>query len=246
MQTISMQRDAGGSDERVPDEAKELFALPLEQFTERRNALAKELKMSGRDDAATAVKALRKPRVSAWAVNQLARDRTDDIRRLVEVTEELRSVESADRFRELSGERNDLVDALVEVAPSIIEKRGANATSGVLHELNQTLRAATTPEQLDALQQGVVVEPFEASGFGIVPAFEDEEQEQQPEKTDRELEELRERLEEARAEVEDKERSAAQAKRRADQAQHDLEIARRTLERLQERIERKQQANTGR
>ena len=48
-----------------------LFTLPLAEFTAARNALIKQLKKANRDLDAEKVKALAKPSVSAWAVNQL-------------------------------------------------------------------------------------------------------------------------------------------------------------------------------
>ena len=56
---------------KLNDEVDELYQLPLAEFTGARNALAARLKQSGRANDASLVKALQKPPVSAWAVNQL-------------------------------------------------------------------------------------------------------------------------------------------------------------------------------
>jgi hypothetical protein len=48
-----------------------LFKLPLDEFTSARNALAAQLKKVGKQAEAIEVKALVKPSVSAWVVNQL-------------------------------------------------------------------------------------------------------------------------------------------------------------------------------
>ena len=48
-----------------------LFTLPLSEFTGARNALAARLKKAGHGDEANQVRALAKPSISAWAVNQL-------------------------------------------------------------------------------------------------------------------------------------------------------------------------------
>src|SRR6185436_12551541 len=55
----------------LEDDVDALFRLPLAEFTGARNGLASQLKKSGRSDEAARVKALAKPSVSAWAVNQL-------------------------------------------------------------------------------------------------------------------------------------------------------------------------------
>src|SRR6185503_12426637 len=60
-----------------------LFQLPLTEFTGARNALAAQLKKSGRGDEAARVKALPKPPVSAWAVNQLYWNHREAFDRLI-------------------------------------------------------------------------------------------------------------------------------------------------------------------
>jgi len=55
----------------VEDEIDALFKLPLGEFTPARNALAARLKKAGEQAEADAVKALPKPSVAAWVVNQL-------------------------------------------------------------------------------------------------------------------------------------------------------------------------------
>ena len=55
----------------VHDEVDALFKLPLAEFTGARNTLGARLKKSGQGDEAARVKALAKPSISAWAVNQL-------------------------------------------------------------------------------------------------------------------------------------------------------------------------------
>src|SRR5260370_37464790 len=57
----------------LDDVVAELLAGPLDQFTNRRNAKAKELKASGPRELAVEVAALEKPPVAVWAGNQLAR-----------------------------------------------------------------------------------------------------------------------------------------------------------------------------
>src|SRR5687768_4341038 len=54
--------------------ARELLALPVDEFTANRNSKVKELKAAGDADLAAQVAALRKPSLPLWAVNQLAND----------------------------------------------------------------------------------------------------------------------------------------------------------------------------
>src|SRR5262245_66154805 len=60
-----------------------LFSLPLAEFTAARNALATRLKKAGSPDEAEQVKALAKPPLSAWVVNQLYWNHGDAFKELI-------------------------------------------------------------------------------------------------------------------------------------------------------------------
>src|SRR4051795_1382837 len=64
------------------DDADNLYGLPLEQFVPQRDALAKRLRADKRREDAAEVKALRKPSVAAWAVNQAVRSQPKAARAL--------------------------------------------------------------------------------------------------------------------------------------------------------------------
>ena len=55
----------------MEDEIDALFKLPLGEFAPERNALAARFKKAGEHAQADAAKALSKPSVAAWVVNQL-------------------------------------------------------------------------------------------------------------------------------------------------------------------------------
>ncbi|MDQ5822178.1 MAG: hypothetical protein M3540_12125, partial [Actinomycetota bacterium] len=75
----------------VDAELDRLYGLPLDEFTKARNDLSARLKKAGATDAAAEVKALPKPSVPAWAVNQLARTRQREVRALLVAAERSRS-----------------------------------------------------------------------------------------------------------------------------------------------------------
>src|SRR5439155_7398313 len=58
------------SSRAVDAEVEALYGLPLDEFTRARDALAKERTRAGDKAAAADVKALRKPSLTAWALNQ--------------------------------------------------------------------------------------------------------------------------------------------------------------------------------
>ena len=69
--------------DELDDDLDALFRLPLAEFTDARNTLAARLKKSGRGEDAVVVKALAKPPVSAWAVNQLYWNHREAFDRLI-------------------------------------------------------------------------------------------------------------------------------------------------------------------
>ena len=151
-----------------------LYALPLEEFTRERDALAKRLRKEGEPDAAGDVKALKKPSVAAWAVNQVQRDRPDDVRNLIDVTEELHRVHSKlssagarERLEEAAGMQRDLIRSLVRCASDLLEAAGHGASDATLGKVADTLRAAAVDEELrEQLGRGRVVKERRAASLG--------------------------------------------------------------------------------
>ena len=78
--------------EQVGDE---LFGLAPEEFVAARDELARRLRREGDPEAAGRVKALRRPPLSAWAVNQLARGQEPALGRLLAAGERVRAAQRA-------------------------------------------------------------------------------------------------------------------------------------------------------
>ena len=155
-------------------EIDRLYALPLDEFTRERDELAKQLRKDGDRDAAAEVKALRKPSVPAWAVNQVRRDRPDDVRRLLEVTEELHRVYAGiasagarERLGEAADMQRDLIRSLTRCAKELLEAGGASASEATLNKVADTFRAAALDEDLrEEIADGRVVKERRAAGLG--------------------------------------------------------------------------------
>jgi hypothetical protein len=148
-------------------EIDRLYGLPLEEFTKERDALARRLRSEGSRDEAAEVAALRKPVLAAWVVNRLARERRDEVRRLVEAAEAIRSgtADADDRFRQTA-------DELLRAARELLAEDGRKPSDAVLRDVATTLRAAAAAEP-ELLTSGRLLEPLEPSGFeamaGAVP-----------------------------------------------------------------------------
>lgn len=143
----------------LPEDVDALYGLPLDEFTQARNDLAKRLRAEKRRDDASEVAALRKPSAAAWVVNQLMRGRRDEVRALLAAAKGIREgAEDGDaRFREA-------VDRLARSARAVVAASGRSGSDQVVQDAVTTLRAlaATEPE---ALETGQLTEGREASGF---------------------------------------------------------------------------------
>jgi hypothetical protein len=129
------------------------------------------LRSAGKKEAAEAVRALRKPPVSVWAVNQLARRRPEDVRTLVKAGEQLRKAQrgavargDSDALRQAQRAHRDLVNELTETARDVLSDQTSAPT---LTRLAQTLRAASIDkEAAKALVTGTLSAEVEQAGFG--------------------------------------------------------------------------------
>lgn len=148
----------------------DLYAAPLDQFVKVRNEIAGRLKKDGDDEAAARVAALKKPSVSAWTVNQLARSGSLDLQRLIKAGEALELAQS----RAMSGEdssgfeeaRRDEVAAIALLRNAAKEVLGAPSPA-VLDRVVSTLRAGVaTAEGRILLKQGRLTEDLQPTGFG--------------------------------------------------------------------------------
>jgi hypothetical protein len=128
-----MEIDAG-----VARAAEQLYALPRSEFTRARGELVKQAKADGQRELADAIGTLRRPTVAAWLVNQLARQRPDELASLASLGESLRTAhEQLDgaALRELSGRRRDVLTGLLHSATEIADGPVTDAVSRELEEM---------------------------------------------------------------------------------------------------------------
>jgi len=214
-------------DERVD----RLYALPLDEFTAERNALAKELRKEGDRDSADAVKALKKPSVEAWTVNQLARQHGDEVARLVELGEEQPDVLASgdrDRLRQAMGDVRGTLTSLAKQAERILGGTDRKPTSALLERVTRMLQnAAATEEGRAALRLGrftVDAEPADLPDVDIPTAAPAPKKARQTEKTDRAAQQKQRAEDEAeRARLEHALRRAEERARLLKEKAEDLE-----------------------
>lgn len=254
-------REGRGSSRRAkpPDSvertADELYGLPLEDFVTARNARAKELRGAGHREEAEAVRKLQKPTLPSWVVNQLARGRELDVRRLAKAGEALQKEPTdAAGFAEARREEADVIRRLLRAARNVLEAGGRPASGTTLERVGTNLRAAAvSDDQRDALLRGRLVEDLEPAGFEALArsaAAARSERKASPSAAKRSriaqrLKAARLKAEQAEAEAESLERTVARAedelataKRAARDAERRLETARSKAERARNRSER--------
>jgi hypothetical protein len=131
-------------------DAHDLYGLALERFVPERDALAKSLRKEGKRDDASAVAALRKPSVAAWAVNQLVRTQRSAASELFKAGDSLQRAQAellrgkgdpAALRRAVTRER-EVVTALAEKAQGLLSSEGQELTPATRERVSDTLHAA--------------------------------------------------------------------------------------------------------
>ncbi len=155
-----------------PDAAG-LYGLEVPAFTAARDALAKQLRAAGDRTESDRVKKLRRPSLTAWALNQAARERPD----LVVAALDARARLGAATQRAIDGDPSDMrqaqlderraVDELVDAAAGILEGGGHPAADAARMRMAGTVRAASLDDEVAAgLRQGVLDRDHQATGLG--------------------------------------------------------------------------------
>jgi len=149
---------------QAPDDAVDrLYGLPREDFIGERDALAKELRAGGRREEATAVKALAKPTVAAWAANQAVRSQKRSARELWKAGDQLSAAHDAvlagkgsgAKLREATERERAAVERLVDAARGLLSSSGGDLSEATIERVRETLHAgAIDPEAREEIAGG--------------------------------------------------------------------------------------------
>ena len=144
-----------------------LYRIPLGEFTEARNALAKSAGPLGAD-----IKALEKPSAAAWAINQLYWQERRTYDKLVRASERVR----AGHAHVLAGKKVDL--ALLELQHRAAVKDAAEHVRALLNRAGDPATPATMKSVIDTLQAlpggsepGRLTKALAPMGFGAFGAL---------------------------------------------------------------------------
>ena len=151
---------------RLDDDIDRLYQGSLSEFTAERNALAKRAGARAGD-----VRALQKPTVPAWAVNQLYWQKRPVYEELIERANDLRATHGA----ALSGRRTDLrgaskahdeaLDKAIKATLALLEQSGHPLTDQTRQAIGTTLRELPGDEPPGRLSR-----QLEPRGFGMLTA----------------------------------------------------------------------------
>jgi len=167
------------ADEVVSDDSVgDLFGVDPSEFVGVRNLLARTLRRSGDREGAARVAGLRRPSPAAWAVNQLARQRSGDVQALIALGRVLREAQAealggtdAQALRRAARARRDAVVALGQAGVELLSQRGPSADTHAA-SIVATLDAASLDAHAgEAVLAGRLTTGLEPpSGFGALEA----------------------------------------------------------------------------
>jgi hypothetical protein len=143
------------------DAVSELYQAPHEAFVGERGRLAAELKAQGDKTGSARLAKLRRPPLSAWAVNQLwwqAREAFDE---LFATAERLRTGDLA-----ASAAHRKALSTLAGRADSVLETAGHPATEATLRKVTATLSALAASGSFDPDAPGALTSDRDPPGFG--------------------------------------------------------------------------------
>ncbi|MGF1661792.1 MAG: hypothetical protein ACFCVG_04870 [Kineosporiaceae bacterium] len=154
--------------------AGELYGLDPGDFLARRSEWVARARACGARGTAAALGRLRRPTVTAWLVNLVARDPEGaaglaELAALGERTRTAQAALDAAALREHGRRRRELVRSLVDRADDLAGDAGHPVTTAVERELAETFAAAVaTEEAAAAVTSGTLTRALMYSGFGDV------------------------------------------------------------------------------
>ena len=162
----------------LEDDVDALFKLPLAEFTGARNDLAARLKREGRADDSSFVKALAKPSISAWAVNQLHWMDREAFDRLLATSQRFRQSQTSQPaarmadLRESLDARREALSHLSDLATVLLREAGHNPTPDTIHRITTTLEALSAHATLsDGPTPGRLSEDVDPPSFASLGAL---------------------------------------------------------------------------
>jgi hypothetical protein len=144
----------------------ELYGGPLDEFVAARDALAQELRAAGDKEQAAEVKALRKPRALAWALDAGGLAAPDAVTDLAAAAEAVGAAQSGNGdIRQAMADLRAAESRVVDAAAAAAERHGQRVDRAAL---GGAVRAVIAdPDALADLQAVRLVDTPDAGGLGL-------------------------------------------------------------------------------
>ena len=160
---------------RRDDPIDTLFKLPLSEFIGTRKKLVAQLKKDRNPDEAEHVKALAKPSVSAWTVNQLYWTHRDEFDELMATGQRVRKAQTSGKMvnmREALDGRREALSRLSDLATEILRDAGHNPSLDTLRRITTTLEALSSHDSLSGgPTPGRLTQDVDPPGFDSFGSF---------------------------------------------------------------------------
>src|SRR5437660_7992760 len=160
---------------KLNDDIDELFKAPLTEFIAARKALAARLKKIGFASEADGVKALAKPSISAWTVNQLYWKHREEFDELIATAPRFRQAQTSGKMlnmREALDARREALSHLSDLASAILHSAGSNPSLDTLRRISTTLEALSAfASQSDGPTAGRLTHDIDPPGFDSFASF---------------------------------------------------------------------------
>jgi hypothetical protein len=151
----------------------ELDAVPPGAFVRTRDALAERLRKAGRTREAAEVRRRRRPSVTVWLVNRVARVDPDGIGRLLEAADRLRRASLRDRsaLSDATARHRAALQELTKKAEHMLVEADMRPTPETLRRVHATLSGVAADRDAHAdLRRGRLSHEVEPSGFEVLVA----------------------------------------------------------------------------
>ncbi len=159
---------------KLDDDIDALFKLPLTEFVGARKALAARLKQNGFVSEAEGVKALAKPSISAWTVNQLYWRHREAFDELIATGQRFRKAQVTGKMvnmREALDARREALSRLSDLATEALRDAGHNPSLDTLRRIATTLEALSVATSLsDRPTLGRLTHDIDPPGFDSLAA----------------------------------------------------------------------------
>lgn len=231
---------------------RDLYGVLPAEFMAKRKDLVQQARDAGDTTLAKRIGALRKPALSAWAVNLLSRSSAEELGWLLDVGADLRGAwGSGGHIGGLEQRRTELITLLVRTTRRLASGAGQPLREPAVREVEETLQAATVDEDVAAevregrlaqarSHSGFVPTGFGTAGFGGIEAGPAAPEPAEPTQTasvsdldHKRAERLRKRAEQAQSAKAERKADLEMARRDLAQANKSLERAQRTLREAQ-------------